>query len=122
MPTGTLERATPGWRPLADDAYDDLVPSLAAPAVFRVEAPERMIEVAFGEAYRCAQVYAPATADCIFQSLTEVVPFVWDLEACTRTQHMLTLALNVTAQAAMPLKVRVALHCRAGALSALIEP
>ena len=47
-----------------------------------------------------------ATADCIFQSLTEVVPFVWDLEACTRTQHMLTLALNVTAQAAMPLKVR----------------
>jgi len=49
-----------------------------------------------------------ATADCIFQSLTEVVPFVWDLEACTRTQHMLTLALNVTAQAAMPLKVRVA--------------
>ena len=71
LPTGTLECATPGWRPLADDAYDDLFPSLAALAVFRVEAPERMIEVAFGEAYRCAQVYAPATADCIcFEPMT----------------------------------------------------
>ena len=71
LPTGEIERAEEGWRELGTDTYDDLYHSLAAPAIFRVETPERLIEVSFGDAYRCAQVYAPADADFIcFEPMT----------------------------------------------------
>ena len=42
---------------------------------------------------------------CILLSLAEVVPYAWGNEACDRTQDMLSLALNVTVEASMPLVV-----------------
>jgi hypothetical protein len=46
------------------------------------------------------------TADCVFVSLTEVVPFSWGDDACSRTPQMIDLALNVTARGTMPLALR----------------
>jgi hypothetical protein len=46
-----------------------------------------------------------ATADRVFVALTEVVPFSWGTEACSRTQHLLDLALNATVDDRMPLDV-----------------
>ena len=44
-------------------------------------------------------------AGALFVALTDVVPFCWGLEACTRTQHLVELALNMTADRGMPLAV-----------------
>ena len=44
-------------------------------------------------------------AGAIFVALADVVPFCWGLEASTRTQHLVELALNVTAHRDMPLAV-----------------
>jgi hypothetical protein len=46
------------------------------------------------------------TADCVLVSLTEVVPFSWGDDACSRTPQMIDLALNVTACGTMPLALR----------------
>jgi predicted negative regulator of RcsB-dependent stress response len=47
-----------------------------------------------------------ATSDIVLEALTDVVPYSWGQEACLRTQHMLSLALNITARDGMPLAVR----------------
>jgi aldose 1-epimerase len=71
LPTGATEPAAEEPGPLGARTYDDLFLELAQPAVFALEGGGRRIEMAFGEGYPVAQVYAPADKDYIcFEPMT----------------------------------------------------
>lgn len=71
LPTGATEPADGGAHLLGDAAYDDLYPALEPDPVFAVRTRDVALEVAFGDGYPCAQVYAPADADVIcFEPMT----------------------------------------------------
>lgn len=71
LPTGARETAAPGPRALGDDALDDLYTQLEPEPVFAVETAHRRLEVAFGEGFPCAQVYAPRDLDVVcFEPMT----------------------------------------------------
>jgi aldose 1-epimerase len=71
LPTGETEPAEAAPGPLGARTYDDLFPELDQPAVFALEGGGRRIEVAFGEGYPVAQVYAPPGEEYVcFEPMT----------------------------------------------------
>ncbi|MFL5867254.1 MAG: aldose 1-epimerase [Thermoleophilaceae bacterium] len=71
IPTGRSQPIAIEPGPLGDRTYDDLFPELAEPPVFALEGGGRRIELAFGEGYPIAQVYAPPGQDFIcFEPMT----------------------------------------------------
>jgi aldose 1-epimerase len=63
LPTGASEPVTIEPGPLGDRAYDDHFVELERPAVFALEGGGRRIELAFGQGYPYAQVYAPLSVE-----------------------------------------------------------
>jgi len=71
LPTGQTEAVSIPAGPLGARTYDDLFPELAPDPVFVLAGGGRRIELAFGEGYRVAVVYAPGDADVIcFEPMT----------------------------------------------------
>ena len=71
LPTGETEPAAPPSGPLGDSVYDDLYVEIAREAVFVLAGAGRRIEVAFGDTYPVAVVYAPANDDVVcFEPMT----------------------------------------------------
>ncbi len=71
LPTGETEAIAPPAGPLGDSVYDDLFTEIAPEPVFVLAGGGRRVEVAFGEAYPVAVVYAPADDDVVcFEPMT----------------------------------------------------
>ncbi len=71
LPTGETEPADIAPGPLGDTVYDDLFTEIEPSAVFVLAGGGRRLEVAFGETYRVAVVYAPANDDVVcFEPMT----------------------------------------------------
>ncbi len=71
LPTGVVEVVEPETARLGDRTFDDLFTGLRDPPVFTLDGHDTHVEVAFGEGYPCAQVYAPADDDVIaFEPMT----------------------------------------------------
>ncbi len=71
LPTGETEAVDPAAGPLGTRVYDDLYVEVAPEPVFALAGGERRIEVAFGEGYPVAVVYAPADDDVVcFEPMT----------------------------------------------------
>lgn len=65
IPTGDEEAVEPIAEPLGTTAYDDLYPALQDPPRFALSGGSRRIEVAFGEGFPVAQLFAPLTDDVV---------------------------------------------------------
>ncbi len=65
LPTGVTEPVGPVSGPLGETVYDDLYTEIAPDPVFVLAGGGRRIEVAFGEGYPVAVVYAPANDDVV---------------------------------------------------------
>jgi aldose 1-epimerase len=63
IPTGATEAVEIAPGPLGDRTYDDHFVALESPAVFALEGGGRRIELALGQGYPFAQVYAPLSSD-----------------------------------------------------------
>ncbi len=71
LPTGATEPARIEGGPLGSRVYDDLYPELEPSPVFALSGGGRRLEVAFGDAYPVAVVYAPADDDVVcFEPMT----------------------------------------------------
>ncbi len=71
LPTGVAEPVQPPTGALGDTVYDDLYTEIEPRAVFALAGRGRRVEVAFGEAYRVAVVFAPANDDVVcFEPMT----------------------------------------------------
>lgn len=71
LPTGRTEPAAVASGPLGDRVLDDLFPEIERNAVFALEGGGRRIEVAYGDGYPVAVVYAPDDDDVVcFEPMT----------------------------------------------------
>jgi aldose 1-epimerase len=71
LPTGRSEPVRIEPSPLGERIFDDLFTELEPAPVFALSGGGRRLEVAFGEAYRIAVVYAPAADDVVcFEPMT----------------------------------------------------
>jgi len=81
LPTGETEAFPRADGPLGDRTFDDLFTELEPDPVFALQGGGRRIEVAFGDRYPVAVVYAPANDDVVcFEPMTAATnPFDGDL-------------------------------------------
>ena len=71
LPTGRFATTNPELAPLGDRTFDDLFTGLSDPGVFTLSSSDARVEVAFGDGYPWAQVYAPNNDDVIaFEPMT----------------------------------------------------
>ena len=71
LPTGETEAVEIEPGPLGDAVYDDLFTEIEPSPVFALAGGGRRLEVAFGDSYQVAVVYAPANDDVVcFEPMT----------------------------------------------------
>jgi galactose mutarotase-like enzyme len=101
LPTGSERPVRIPAGPLGDTVYDDLFTALDDPPVFRLSGGGRSLDVAFGDGYPYAQVYAPAAREVIaFEPMTSPT------NAAVTGRGLRRLAPGATFEAAFTVSVR----------------